>query len=565
MVLGVCRRLLANLHDAEEAFQATFLVLIRKARSVRRGERLGSWLYGVAVRVALKARGRLRQHAPVSDEIAAATVELPDWLPILDTELNALPRKYREPLVLCELQGYSRAEAAQELGIPEGTLSSRIARGRTLLRRRLLKHGTLLPAGGLVPLFTTAGIGVAAVPLSLSTKTTTVAAMVATGAELVGSIAVGPVRLMEEVLKSMFVSKWWALSGAVVAAGLVAAGTLAAVWPSTAPIDPETARPTERLLDTPQRPPQRGAGPRQPGTDREALQGLWVLERAIPTKALNHFKAEYAGVEGNLRLFIHGDTWWRIRSLGGNHSIEPGIATLDPEKKPKWLDLTHWKPEGEQARPDQMIYWLDQDKLHVVGPEDWRVRPAEFDPNDEQAKLVALVFRREPMPPPAGVPALRGSWEQSLMEFAAPGATAMLVGNGGRSLTARVEVYDGFIFIGNLSGIGGRTDWIGGRYTVDTSRNPAGIDIQLFCPLPQGVDKLYGSYETTQNGLKLTLGVTGKRAARPMDFAPAEELPPAHLYFDLHRAALSPGERATTAPAPRARSVGGKSNERVGY
>jgi uncharacterized protein (TIGR03067 family) len=368
MVLGVCRRLLANRHDAEEAFQATFLVLIRKAHSVRREERLGSWLYGVAVRVALKARGRLRQHVPVSDE-----------------------------------------------------------------------------------------------------------------------------------------------------------------------------------------------------TDREAVQGLWVLERAIPTKALNPFKTEYAGVEGNLRIFIHCDTWWRIRSMGGNHSIQPGIATLDLEKKPKWLDVTDWRAEGEQARPDQLIDWLDQDKLHVVGPEDWRVRPAEFDPNDEQAKLVALVFRREPMPPPADVPALRGSWERSLMEFAAPGATASLVGNGGRPLTARVGVYDGFIFIGNLPGIGGRTDWIGGRYTVDTSRNPAGIDIQLFCPLPQGVDKLYGSYATTQDRLRLTLGVTGKRAARPMDFAPTEELPPAHIYFDLHRAALSPGERATTAPAPQARSEGAKSNERVGY
>jgi RNA polymerase sigma factor (sigma-70 family) len=132
MVFGVCRRLLLNRADAEDAFQASFLVLVRKARTLNRSDRLGPWLYGVAYRVAQKARCRIAQVATrrseVTDMIPDPTppFEVPDWLPILDAELNTLPAKYRDPLVLCELQGSSRAEAAKLLKIPEGTLSSQV-------------------------------------------------------------------------------------------------------------------------------------------------------------------------------------------------------------------------------------------------------------------------------------------------------------------------------------------------------------------------------------------------------------------------------------------------------
>src|SRR5262245_22148123 len=103
MVLGVCRRVLIHSADAEDAFQATFLVFVRKARALRHAERLGPWLYGVAVRVALKARSRLArlaaQMAESLDMIAdpSAPIGTPDWQPVLDAELQALPPKYREP------------------------------------------------------------------------------------------------------------------------------------------------------------------------------------------------------------------------------------------------------------------------------------------------------------------------------------------------------------------------------------------------------------------------------------------------------------------------------------
>src|SRR5947209_9820637 len=137
MVLGVCRRVLGNGHDAEDAFQATFLVLLRKAASLRQRELLGNWLYGVAYRTALEAKtARARRRAK---EAAMRNRPLPDaddpWCelrPLVDQELERLPEKYRIAIVLCELEGKTRKEAAQLLGCPEGTVAGRLARARTM-------------------------------------------------------------------------------------------------------------------------------------------------------------------------------------------------------------------------------------------------------------------------------------------------------------------------------------------------------------------------------------------------------------------------------------------------
>src|SRR5438552_3560880 len=133
MVLGVCRRVLRDSHAAEDAFQATFVVLARKADAVRPPDRLAPWLYGVAYRTALKARGRAFRRQQVEQEYAAEVgTRRPaspdgaaDLLPVIDEQLNALPEKYRTPLVLCAVQGLNKAEAAERLGLPEGTVSSR--------------------------------------------------------------------------------------------------------------------------------------------------------------------------------------------------------------------------------------------------------------------------------------------------------------------------------------------------------------------------------------------------------------------------------------------------------
>jgi RNA polymerase sigma factor (sigma-70 family) len=148
MVWGVCRRILGSYHDAEDAFQATFLVLVRRAASIVPREMVANWLYGVAHQTALKARataarrrGRER-HVTVMPEPAVIERDLwRDLQPLLDEELSRLPDRYRAVIVLCDLEGKTRREAARQLDVPEGTVAGQLARARVLLAKRLAQRG----------------------------------------------------------------------------------------------------------------------------------------------------------------------------------------------------------------------------------------------------------------------------------------------------------------------------------------------------------------------------------------------------------------------------------------
>src|SRR5262245_42272527 len=147
MVWGVCRRVLGNYHDAEDAFQATFLVLVRKAASVVPREMVANWLHGVARQTALKARAtaakrkdRERQVAEMPEPTAAEQGPWRDLRPLLDEALRRLPARYRAVIVLCDLQALTRQEAARQLGVPEGTVAGWLARARTMLAKRLTRH-----------------------------------------------------------------------------------------------------------------------------------------------------------------------------------------------------------------------------------------------------------------------------------------------------------------------------------------------------------------------------------------------------------------------------------------
>src|SRR5271166_659097 len=142
MVWGVCRRVLRNSHDAEDAFQATFLVLVRKAASIASRELLANWLYGVAHQTAMKARAtaakrmaRERQVTEMPEPEAVPQDLWHDLQPLLDQELSRLPDKYRIAIVLCDLEGKTRKATARQLGLPEGTVAGRLTRGRALLAK----------------------------------------------------------------------------------------------------------------------------------------------------------------------------------------------------------------------------------------------------------------------------------------------------------------------------------------------------------------------------------------------------------------------------------------------
>src|SRR5262249_1201188 len=156
MVWGVRRRILRNHHDAEDAFQATFLVLVRKAPSIASRELLANWLYRVAYQTGLNARAaaakrkaRERQVTEMPEPAVAEPDLWRDLLPVLDEELSRLPEKYRAVIVLCELEGKTRKQVARQLGMPEGTVAGRLARARVLLAKRLARHGLTLSGGAL--------------------------------------------------------------------------------------------------------------------------------------------------------------------------------------------------------------------------------------------------------------------------------------------------------------------------------------------------------------------------------------------------------------------------------
>jgi RNA polymerase sigma factor (sigma-70 family) len=220
MVLGVCRRVLGDLHDAEDAFQATFLVLIRRAAALDRRRPLANWLYTVAYHTALRAKSEAARRRALERQARDMSSAEPDnaavWRelrPVLDEELSRLPEKYREPFVLCYLEGKSNAEAARQLGRPAGTVKSRLARARDLLRQRLTRRGVALPAGLLILVL--AEKGSAAVPTPLLDATTRAALRFAAGQ------AAPAAALAEGVLQTMCATKFKLTALFLLSAGLI--------------------------------------------------------------------------------------------------------------------------------------------------------------------------------------------------------------------------------------------------------------------------------------------------------------------------------------------------------
>jgi RNA polymerase sigma factor (sigma-70 family) len=231
MVFRTCRAILRDRHEAEDAFQATFLVLARKMKRLWVRDSLGPWLYGVARRAASCARSaalRRRAHERTAAERATILADDGGWddrSAVLCEEIDRLPEKYRAPLVLCDLEGLTQEQAARQLGWPAGTVRSRLSRGRERLRSRLTRRGLALLAG---PAYLAiASEQAAAVPAALIEKSTRAAGAIARaagGGAMAGAVSAEGFGLMEGVLRTMFLIQLKRITSIVLVLGLVTAG-----------------------------------------------------------------------------------------------------------------------------------------------------------------------------------------------------------------------------------------------------------------------------------------------------------------------------------------------------
>jgi RNA polymerase sigma-70 factor (ECF subfamily) len=329
MVLGVCRRILRHTQDAEDAFQATFLVLAQRAASIVPREFVGNWLYGVAYRTALQARRAAvrrkkweTQVKEMPDPWIAEDRSLHELLSMLDQELERLPAKYRVAVVLCHLEGKTRKEAAHELGLPVGTVSGRLTTALRLLAKRLSRHGLAVSSGTLAARLSpsTASASVSASLLMSAVQTATVAAIGQAAAA--GIVSANVLALAKGVIKSMFLAKWMPLLAVLMAVALPATG--AGLLASRIPVvEHNPVRQEERS-------PPAIPHAEKSRSDRERLQGIWVAVsgqqngQELSSRTLQSW--------GEL-IFSEG----KVARQGGER--REGTYAIDPDKQPKEINL----------------------------------------------------------------------------------------------------------------------------------------------------------------------------------------------------------------------------------
>jgi RNA polymerase sigma factor (sigma-70 family) len=299
MVWGVCRRVLADYHDAEDAFQATFLVFVRKAASVKPRAMLANWLYGVAHQTALnvrtraaKRKGREKTMAKVPEQTATDERLWQDLHRVLDEELSRLPDTYRLVVVLCDLEGKTRKEVAQQLSCREGTVAGRLARARQMLARRLTQRGVVLSGSALAALLLQSAAS-ADVPGAVVSATIGAANLFAAGKATAAAISPKVVAAAEGVLKAMMMSKLKAVITVLVVLGLVMTGLSVLIHGTTAEQRPAPPF-AEEPVNTPRKPEKKNE------KDKESFTA-WGEEAGGLQAGLGY-------APGQKRAYHHGET-----------------------------------------------------------------------------------------------------------------------------------------------------------------------------------------------------------------------------------------------------------------
>lgn len=296
MVWAVCRRLLDNHHDVEDAFQATFVVLVRKAASIKPRDMVGNWLHGVAYQTALKARAmsarrKMREKQVIEMPESAASQHDPwnDLQPILDQELNRLPAKYRAAIILCDLEGKTRKEAARQLNLPEGTVSGHLTRGRAMLARRIGRHGIVLSGPGLAVVLAE-NAGAAGIPAVVMASTKKLTSVIASGqAAAQGVLSAKVAALTEGVMKAMLFTKLRAALAVVLILGFVATGMT--IFASRMAAGQDNKKPTA----------EKPVEPAKPQKEKEESFTAWGKE-------VDGLQAGLGFRPGQKRAYHHGET-----------------------------------------------------------------------------------------------------------------------------------------------------------------------------------------------------------------------------------------------------------------
>jgi RNA polymerase sigma factor (sigma-70 family) len=312
MVLRVCRGILCDEHDAQDAFQATFLVLARKAGALRVSRSLAPWLYGVALRTASCARSSRttrRQHERIAAEMAARVVfeEDPDDLgPVLHEEIERLPEVHRGPILLCYFQGLTHEQAAEQLDVPVGTVRSRLARARDRLRARLTRRGCSpdlaalgspcvripsLPEGLIDPAIR------AATPLAVR------------DAVAAGLVSASAAALTEGVLRTMLVTKWKMIAAALLAIGAITSGV--GLYARQERVPTATTAP-------PRSPPSNAVRGRDAGTPDDYAAELEELVRRVRREQA---AGDFEGAVRDLHRIEIGASQW-IQALANHRSVQ---------------------------------------------------------------------------------------------------------------------------------------------------------------------------------------------------------------------------------------------------